>query len=202
MPVMWLVAGPNGSGKSTVVGSPRIKSLVNPDAEFINADDIAADLARQAGTSVTLEISIQAATASDAAVDACIDAGRSFLVETVLSSDKCKARVLRARKAGFTVVLLFVTTESPEKSVTRVAERVAKGGHDVPPPKIRKRWFKSIANLPWFALRADAGFIFVNSRVIGNPTLVAYRDNNGWVRDEPCIVAQLDAALRSIQAAT
>lgn len=40
---------------------------------------------------------------------------------------------------------------------------VAQGGHDVPPEKVVTRWDRSLANLPWFALRADRAMIFDNT---------------------------------------
>ena len=49
-----------------------------------------------------------------------------------------------------------------EDSIARVALRVAKGGHAVPEPEIRRRWPRSHENLAWFATRADVVDVIAN----------------------------------------
>src|SRR3954453_19934714 len=62
----------------------------------------------------------------------------SFIVETVLSSDKYRQRVLNARAIGFSVTMVYVTLRSPELAVKRVKQRFENGGHGVPEDKIRE----------------------------------------------------------------
>ncbi|HRI49822.1 MAG TPA: hypothetical protein PLW65_06535 [Pseudomonadota bacterium] len=84
--------------------------------------------------------------------------------------------------------LVYVTTESPDINVKRVAVRVAKGGHDVPEDKIRKRWRESMDNLPWFAARADRLVVADNSAE--ELQVVALRRRGGVLElltdDHPC----------------
>ncbi len=86
MPTLVIVAGPNGSGKTTLVRSGALARVLSVPTASINADDIAMALAGD-GTPSDQQ-SLQAAQIADALVDDLIAAGRSFVVETVLSSDK------------------------------------------------------------------------------------------------------------------
>ncbi len=97
-------------------------------------------------------------------VDRMIESGTSFAVERVLSSEKYKARVERAKACGFKLGLIFVTLATPQDCIDRIRLCVAQGGHDVPPEKVVTRWDRSLAkHLPWFALRADRAMIFDNT---------------------------------------
>ena len=60
--------------------------------------------------------------------------------ETVFSHESKLDYMKKAKAAGYKIYLYFVATESPEINVMRVANRVRKGGHDVPEDKIRKRY--------------------------------------------------------------
>ena len=70
----------------------------------------------------------------------------------------------RAAAEGYKVYLYFVTTESPEINVYRVALRVKQGGHNVPSEKIRKRYFLSLGLLYEAAELAYQSFFFDNSK--------------------------------------
>jgi predicted ABC-type ATPase len=53
----------------------------------------------------------------------------------------------RARDSGYQVGLIFVVLADVELNVKRIAERVSRGGHDIPPDIVRRRYPKSFANL-------------------------------------------------------
>lgn len=179
MPHLWIVAGPNGSGKTTLVRSGVLQRYLGPETRHINPDDITAELRRRDPVTEQDALNLRAAQMSDAEVDDCIANGRSVLVETVLSSDKFRSRVVAARAAGFTIGLTFVVLAEPALSVARVAQRVALGGHDVPQERIRARWHRAVANFPWFADLADAVQVFDNSQV-ANPILIAEKAEGRW----------------------
>ena len=52
-----------------------------------------------------------------------------------------------AREAGYEISLLFLWLESPELAKQRVAERVSKGGHNIPAEVIQRRFYRGIQNL-------------------------------------------------------
>lgn len=56
-----------------------------------------------------------------------------------------------------------VSTSHPAINAKRIAQRVMKGGHDVPIPKIISRYQKSIVNCKRVAAIADRSYIYDNS---------------------------------------
>lgn len=55
-----------------------------------------------------------------------------------------------------------------ETSIKRVAQRVAEGGHNVPEEDIRRRYTRSLINLPVALQQADRALIFDNSTQVGH----------------------------------
>ena len=165
MPWIWLVAGPNGSGKSTFAKKSIIAQLPGAPLKKLNADEISQSIRLADGSLSQAAADLEAVRAVDMEVAKLVERRESFLVETVLSSDKYKATVVRARELDYSIGFVFVTLISADLNVARVRLRVRRGGHDVPPKTIVKRWDKSLHNLPWFAERADIVYIYDNSGV-------------------------------------
>ena len=57
--------------------------------------------------------------------------------------------------------LFFVSTNHPSINAARIPQRVMKGGHDVPIPKIISRYQKSIVNCKRCSILADRVYIFL-----------------------------------------
>ena len=87
----------------------------------------------------------------------------SFTFETVMSSDS-KVRLLEhAQSLGYRTYLYFVATRDPQINVERVANRVAKGGHPVPPHLTISRYERSL-DLLLPAIRAsNRAYLWDNS---------------------------------------
>jgi len=64
---------------------------------------------------------------------------------------------------GYKVYLYFVSTESPEINIYRVSLRKDKGGHDVLPETIRRRYYRSLDLMFDAAQIAYQAFFFDNS---------------------------------------
>ncbi len=158
-PFVVIIAGPNGSGKSTLT-----KTLMEAGVDFgeyINPDEIAAKLEGSYDARVRA-----AQTIADDRREACVRERRSFTFETVMSHPS-KLELLRAAKgAGFFVQMYFVAVDDPLINVSRVANRVAKGGHDVPPEKIVERYHRVLQLAPLALIICDRAVIFDNSRVL------------------------------------
>jgi len=71
-----------------------------------------------------------------------------------------------AKAFGYRVYLYFITTEDPNINVSRVANRVAEGGHPVPEEKTRNRYYKSLGLLYSAIKIADRAFLFDNSSTV------------------------------------
>ena len=68
---------------------------------------------------------------------------------------------------GFEVVLIYLGTERVEINLARIAKRVRAGGHDVPEMDVRRRYLRSLQNLPAAAEIADRVLLFDNSDDLG-----------------------------------
>lgn len=88
---------------------------------------------------------------------------RRFSFETVFSHESNLDIMERARDAGYKVYLYFVSTEAPEINQYRVALRVQENGHNVPPDKIKSRYYRSLDLMFDAAQLAYQAFFFDNS---------------------------------------
>lgn len=92
-----------------------------------------------------------------------LDAGVSFTFETVMSHPSKVEFLQQARERGYRTYLYFIATEDPQINVSRVANRVKKGGHPVPESKIRSRYYRSLALLYDAIKSSDRAYLFDNS---------------------------------------
>ena len=95
--------------------------------------------------------------------EGCIKEKKNLIFETVLSVRDKVDYIRRAKEAGFFIRLFFVCTSNPTINAARIANRVMKGGHDVPIPKIISRYEKSIANCCVASQFADRTYVYDNS---------------------------------------
>ena len=84
--------------------------------------------------------------------------------------------VRRAVAQGYNVKLLFFWLNSPELAVRRVAERVAKGGHNIPEDVIRRRFDAGLHNLTHL-YQPICDSVLVYNNTLGAPRLVAELDS-------------------------
>jgi predicted ABC-type ATPase len=175
-PAFWLIAGPNGSGKSSLYGSNSAATygetniadaarsfwIINPDLLTYRIRSVEGKALRAAN--------LEAVRRVEAWLEASINAHQSIGVETVLSTAKYRRLVRAAKKRKFEIRVIYVILKSPELNIRRVQMRIRKGGHGVPPEKIRERWDRSLKQLPWFLNECDWALLFDNSkqlRVVG-----------------------------------
>lgn len=177
-PWFVLVAGVNGAGKSTFAQfAEALAELPDGDRlELINPDILTQQIIRDHPEYTLAAANLQAAQQSERRVHELIGLQRtSFLIETVLSTDKYRPVIERAHDLGWQVMLIYVALESADESIRRVAHRVRHGGHDVPEEKIRKRWQRSIDNLGWFWEQADVAYLFMNPADFASPIQLAHK---------------------------
>ncbi|MDE0059645.1 MAG: zeta toxin family protein [Defluviicoccus sp.] len=89
--------------------------------------------------------------------------GRTLAVETTLAGSGPLRLMETARGAGYRIVLHYVCVESSDQSLDRIRNRVALGGHDVPEADVRRRFVRSLANLPGAIARADDVLLYDNT---------------------------------------
>jgi predicted ABC-type ATPase len=89
--------------------------------------------------------------------------GKKFTFETVMSHASKLDLIDQAIAHGYKVYLYFITTESVEINVLRVAQRVGKNGHAVAEDRIRSRYAKTMKLLSFAIKRSYRAFLFDNS---------------------------------------
>ena len=87
----------------------------------------------------------------------------SFTLETVMSHPGKVALLEQARRLGYRTYLYFIATDDPEINVSRVRNRVRRGGHAVPEDKIAKRYHASLGLLMDAIRNTNRAYIFDNS---------------------------------------
>lgn len=138
---LYIISGCNGAGKTTA--SYTVLPEILNCKEFVNADEIARGLSPFNPESVAIE----AGRLMLQRIDFLLEKDTSFSIETTLSTKTYINLVRRAQEKGFSVRILFFWLNSPELAIRRVAERVAKGGHNIPEPIIRRRYTAGLKNL-------------------------------------------------------
>lgn len=87
----------------------------------------------------------------------------SFCFETVMSHPSKLAEIEEANEQGYQTYLYFVCTDTPEINVSRVSNRVEKGGHNVSDTKIKERYYRALENLFPAINLCYRSFLFDNS---------------------------------------
>ncbi len=135
-----IIAGPNGAGKTTFARDflPQEAHMLR----FVNADLIAAGLSPFNPEVATFK----AARLMLKEIDECAQKGESFSFETTLSGLTYLQRIKDWRTEGYIVKIWFLSLDSADYAVSRVAERVEQGGHNIPEEIIRRRFAAGLNN--------------------------------------------------------
>lgn len=135
-PTFTLIAGINGAGKSTAYTHMKAyeKALLGMR---INPDEFAR---RFGGVIIGGKEAVKVRNQY-------LSERITFHQETTFTGKSILKMIDTAKDKGYYLNLIFVSVDSTETSVTRVADRVSKGGHDIPIEIIRKRYPESLENL-------------------------------------------------------
>ena len=140
-PCLYIVAGPNGAGKTTF--AKKFLPEYAHCKEFVNADLIASGLspfspdaaALRAGRLLLEQIQLLAGKHSD------------FGFETTLAGVTYASLLRKLKAQGYEIHLFFLWIPTVEMALARIADRVRRGGHQIPEPVVRRRFHKGIAHL-------------------------------------------------------
>lgn len=143
MPEVIIIAGPNGAGKTTFASRYFLEEW--SQREFVNADEIAREVARPGVAHQRVEM--RAARAMLERIDELAGAGTDFMFETTLATLTYARKIARWRQSGYSVSLIYLRLPSVEASIGRVKARIEAGGHGIPEESIRRRFHKSLAYL-------------------------------------------------------
>jgi predicted ABC-type ATPase len=156
----------------------------------VNADRIAQVL----DPSRPDQLAYQAADVADNVRRDLVKRGLSFCMETVFSDPVGdKLQFLKdAQAEGYTVIGVFITLSDPALSIARVAQRVVRGGHDVPDDKLKSRFERTAQNIQAALHFVDVGLLIDNSSA-ETPYRLMELWEHGELRSEPTEDSDLDA---------
>ena len=129
MKTYTIIGGVNGVGKSSFTGV--LKERSTDLGVIVDVDRITAELGGNALTG---------GKAALRKIRECIDKGVSFAQETTLSGYKTEATVKQVKDMGYHVRLFYIGLDSAEESISRIENRVKRGGHDIPSDDVVRRF--------------------------------------------------------------
>ena len=124
-----IIGGVNGVGKSSFTGV--LKERSTDLGVIVDVDRITAELGGNALTG---------GKAALRKIRECIDKGVSFAQETTLSGYKTEATAKQVKDMGYHVRLFYIGLDSAEESISRIENRVKRGGHDIPSDDVVRRF--------------------------------------------------------------
>jgi predicted ABC-type ATPase len=171
LPSVYIIAGPNGAGKTTFAREflPNYADCRN----FVNADLIAQGVspfspeaaAFRAGRLMLEEINLL------------MRRGVDFGFETTLSGRSHLNLIRRLKQRGYATHFFYLWVPSVDLALSRIRERVSRGGHDVPEAVVRRRFDRSVRNfLIQYRSLADSWILYDNSAA--TPKIVASERQN------------------------
>ena len=136
MKVYTIIGGVNGVGKSSLSGVLSAES--SELGVIIDTDKITAENGgdRIKGGKIAIE-----------RINNCLEKGINFTQETTLSGVRTLKTIQKARELNYFIRLYYVGISSSAESISRIANRVLKGGHNIPPEDVKRRYAKRFDDL-------------------------------------------------------
>lgn len=160
---LYIFAGVNGAGKSTLYNS-LIDDEGIRNSVRINTDEIV----RTFGDWKNNADQIKSAKIAIKLRNHCFEEGKSFNEETTLTGKTILKTIEKAKELGYKIYLFYVGVNSPEIAKERVKNRVLKGGHNIAPEVIEKRYYESFENLKKIISKCDYVKIYDNTNIYKN----------------------------------
>ena len=129
MKTYTIIGGVNGTGKSSLTGV--LKTQTTDLGVIIDVDRITA----LAGGSP-----IEGGRIALGRIKECLEKGVSFTQETTLSGYRTEVTASDAKERGYYVRLYYIGLDTPEECLTRIANRVARGGHSIGADDVLRRF--------------------------------------------------------------
>ncbi|MCL2433114.1 MAG: hypothetical protein FWD16_01150 [Clostridia bacterium] len=134
-----IIGGVNGAGKSSLTGV--LKNQLRDLGVIIDVDEMTFNLGK--GTVVGGKAAIRL-------IDDCLEKGINLTQETTLSGVRTEQTARRARELGYSIRMFYVGLNTLDECLKRIANRVEKGGHDIPMEDVTRRFegrFEALARV-------------------------------------------------------
>ena len=142
-----IIGGVNGVGKSSLTGV--LKAQTNELGTIVDVDKLAAQLGGS---------SLEGGRKAVRLMDACMEKGVSFTQETTLSGYRTAAAARKAKELGYVIQLHYIGLNTVEDCLSRIQNRVNRGGHDIPAADVLRRFqsrFESVSKVLPYCDSAD-----------------------------------------------
>ncbi len=151
MKTYTIIAGVNGVGKSSMTGV--LLNRNNDLGTIIDADKIANEYGgdRLKGGKAAVE-----------RINNSIEKGINLTQETTLSGTRTLKTINKAREHNYYIRLYYIGVNSAEESLSRIKNRVKKGGHDIPENDVIRRYNKRFDDLISILPYCDEVFLYDN----------------------------------------
>lgn len=136
MKVYTFIGGVNGVGKSSLTGV--LMSSYNDLGTMINPNVFAAE--HGGNNYIAGKLAVRT-------IENCIERGVDLTQETTLSGRQPAASAKKAKEHGYYIRLFYVCINSLDDCLGRIRNRVSKGGHDIPPEIVGRRYEKRFTDL-------------------------------------------------------
>lgn len=164
-----IFAGPNGSGKSTITEIIKKNNLL-PEL-YLNPDVIAKEI----NPSNVWAARIEAARKVLEKRESYLTSNKSFSMETTLSGVSEMSFIKKAIAQGYKTSVFYVAIDNASDNISRVVDRVQKGGHGVPPNDVLRRRERSLKNLSTIIELVPRILVIDNTK---NQKVILKKNNN------------------------
>ena len=179
MKTYTIIGGVNGVGKSSFTGV--LKEQTTDLGVIIDVDKITAELGGN---------TLAGGKAALTKIRDCISRNISFTQETTLSGYKTEATAKQVKELGYHVRMFYVGLDTLDESLTRIQNRVRRGGHNIPHDDVTRRFsgrWEAVAKVLPYCDEGefydnDNGFVKVAEYRNGEFRTVGMRSPN-WILD-------------------
>lgn len=178
MKTCTIIAGVNGTGKSSLTGVLRRE--LHDMGVIIDADQIAA--AHNGNDILAGRLAVQK-------IRDCLAKGVDFTQETTLSGTLSARTLQKAKQQGYYIRMYYVGLDSEKESLDRIANRVKRGGHNIPSEDVLRRFrtrAKSLAAVLPYCNEVtffDNNNGFVAVAEYRNGTIFCFEDAPTWMQE-------------------
>lgn len=155
IPLAVFLVGTNGSGKSS------LRNYLNLSDIQINIDPDVLNRVYQARYPDNYQI--EAGKQALKMYDDALKNGLNICLESTLAGRGTMQRIIAAKDAGYFTLAYYIGLNSVELNLERIAQRVARGGHDIPEDIVRRRFHESANNLVLVKDYLDEIYLLDNS---------------------------------------
>lgn len=155
IPLAVFLVGTNGSGKSSLRNYLNLSDIqTNIDPDVLN---------RVYRAKYPDTYQVEAGKQALKMYDDALQKGLNICLESTLAGRGTMQRIVAAKNAGYFTLAYYIGLNSVELNLERVAQRVARGGHDIAEDIVRRRFNESANNLVLIKDYLDEIYLLDNS---------------------------------------